>query len=55
MQEFWVFKPFKSGEDVVNKAFKGMATFHMVALRCDFGVYNPFQSRRDGRFKLLEN
>ena len=56
VQEFWVFKPyFLAGEDMVNTAFKGPAFFHMVALKCDFGVCNPFESRKGRKFILTED
>ena len=54
VQDYWVFRPFfMAGEDMRNTTFKGTATFQMVALKCNFGVYNPLQSRREEKFKLI--
>ena len=54
VQEFWIFKPFfLAGEDMTSWAFRGSATFHMVALKCDFGVVGPFQSSREEKFRMI--
>ena len=53
VREFRVFVPFfLAGRDMVNTAFKGRAAFNMVALKCDFRVYKPFEPRRGEEFIL---
>ena len=54
VKDYIIFRPyFIAGQDMTNKAFKGQASFNMIALDCNFAVKYPFEAKVDNYFKLI--